>query len=1227
MADWNPRANELFLKAIQLDKDEREQYLAHACSSEADLRHAVETLLRAHHQAGKFLDQPPVGVTADFPRGDASPATMDYASSETPGTIIAGKYKLREKLGEGGMGSVWVADQTEPVQRRVAIKLIKAGSDSKSMLARFEQERQALALMDHPHIAKVFDAGVDHYQPYFVMELIKGVPLNQYCDDAKLTPQQRLELFVPVCQAVQHAHQKGIIHRDLKPSNILVGLYDGKPVPKVIDFGVAKATAAKLTDQSIYTEVGSLVGTLEYMSPEQAELNNLDIDTRTDIYALGVILYELLTGSVPFSRKELAKAGFGEMLRVIKEEEPQKPSTKLSGSGTLPSIAANRLTEPVKLTRLVKGDLDWIVMKALEKDRSRRYETANGFAADVQRYLSGEAVLAAPPSTAYRLRKFVRRNRGKVIAAGLVIFALLLGIAGTTVGLVYAEQRRVEADQAKQRESERADGEKRAKDEARQAAMMEKKARDQEAEQRSKAEAAYARTADVLDAMVSEVTGDSLDTQKTISAEQKKFLEGVLGYYREFAAAKGDDKLARARHARAAYRVGLIESRLGRKEEAMVAFRLALNGSAALATDYPAVPDYRSSLATSHGNLGILLQDLGQKTAAEEQYKKALAIDEKLAADFPTVVQYREGLALSHYYLGRLFDDLGREVAAEEQLRKGMTILERLTAEFPAVPEHRLRLALSHTSLGVLHETLGRWASAEEQHRAALAIFEKLATDFPSVGDYRMGLAGSHHNLGVLIKNLGRSAEAEGYYTKAIAIFEKLVVEYPTVPQYRQDLANSLTNYGLLLEVLGRHSAAEEQHKKAMMIVEKLSTDFPTVPRYREYLAKSHGNLANLLRGLGQGAMAEGQFTKALAIQEKLAAEFPTVPEYRRDLAASHGNLGLLFQGLGRKVAAEEKYAKAIAIEEKLVADFPKVPHYRSNLATSHGNLGLLLQGLGRVEAAEREHTKAQTIFEKLSVDIPSVPDYRMNLAASYSNLGTMLNRHGRRDAAMEQLRKGLAIDEKLADDFRNVPLFQSSLGISYLNIGSVIREGGDSAESVNWFDKAIARLQPVHDKELRDPIVKQSLRNSYWGRAQAYDQLQKYAEAINDWDKAIKLSTQNDLWVIRAGRANSWLRCGKVAEAVAEVTELRKTPGVPAPFIYDFACIYSLASTKLGNDKKNNADQAMEMLQKAVQAGYNDVAHMKKDTDLDPLRKREDFKKFIAELEKKFPPKQVEKK
>src|SRR5438132_2501500 len=372
-------------------------------------------------------------------------ATMNEAMGEGAGTAI-GSYKLLEQIGEGGFGVVFMAEQQAPIRRKVALKVLKPGMDTRQVIARFDAERQALALMDHPNIAKVFDGGATPSgRPYFVMELVKGLPITEFCDQNQLTPRQRLELFLPVCQAVQHAHQKGIIHRDLKPSNILVSRHDTTPIVKVIDFGVAKALGQKLTDKTLFTGIAQMIGTPLYMSPEQAGMSDLDVDTRSDIYSLGVLLYELLTGTTPFSKERFKKAAYDEIRRIIREEEPPKPSTRLSDLGshnaprdepghvtrsvtaTLASVSAQRQTEPAKLTKLVRGELDWIVMKALEKDRNRRYETANGFAMDVQRYLSDEAVLACPPSAGYRLRKFVRRNKPLVAAAALLVLALLVG--------------------------------------------------------------------------------------------------------------------------------------------------------------------------------------------------------------------------------------------------------------------------------------------------------------------------------------------------------------------------------------------------------------------------------------------------------------------------------------------------------------------------------------------------------------------------------------------------------------------------------------------------------------------------------------------------------------------------------------------------------------------------------------------------------------------------------
>ena len=384
---------ELFNAALKLSTAERVKFLDLACKDNPKLRGQVESLLKAHFDSATFLHE-----SDDKPQDRRLMETRaPERSAEHPGTIIAGRYKLLEAIGEGGMGTVWVAEQSQPVKRKVALKLIKAGMDSKSVLARFEAERQTLAVMDHPNIAKVLDGGLtEQGRPYFVMEYVKGIPITEYCDSRQLSVPERLQLFAQVCQAVQHAHQKGIIHRDLKPSNILVAPYVDKPVPKVIDFGLAKAIHQSLTEHSLHTAHDMVLGTPLYMLPEQAQLNNIDIDTRSDIYSLGVLLYELLTGSTPLEKQRFKQAAWDEMRRMIREEDPPRPSQRLSSVETLPSVAAGSHTEPSRLTRLVRGELDWIVMKALEKDRTRRYETANGFAADVLRYLSGEPVTAAP---------------------------------------------------------------------------------------------------------------------------------------------------------------------------------------------------------------------------------------------------------------------------------------------------------------------------------------------------------------------------------------------------------------------------------------------------------------------------------------------------------------------------------------------------------------------------------------------------------------------------------------------------------------------------------------------------------------------------------------------------------------------------------------------------------------------------------------------------------------
>jgi eukaryotic-like serine/threonine-protein kinase len=821
---------------------EQAAYLDEACANDRDLRDRVERMLAAGVNAGSFLEVPAheIAQTIDH----SVPQTI----TEKPGNQI-GPYKLLQQIGEGGMGVVYMAEQKVPVKRRVALKIIKPGMDTRQVIARFEAERQALAMMDHPNIAKVLDAGAtESGRPYFVMELVNGLPVTNYCDEQHLTPKERLELFVSICQAVQHAHQKGIIHRDLKPSNILVAMYDNQAVPKIIDFGVAKATAQTLTDKTMFTQLGQVVGTLEYMSPEQAQRNQLDIDTRSDIYSLGVVLYELLTGDTPFDRELLRSAGFEEILRIIREEEPSKPSTKVSRSQSLPSIAAHRRIEPEKLGRMIRGELDWIVLKAMEKDRGRRYETASKFAEDVQHYLNDEAVEACPPSMAYKVRKLVRRNRGPIIAGSMVATALLIGIIGTTFGLIRSER----------------------------TAARERKAREEESQQRMKAERLIDRTLGILDSVTSEESVRGMTMQQELTDDQRRFFNTVLEYYQELAKESGDREEDRLRAAEAAKKVAIIQVKLGLIQTAIQSFAISRDGFEALASDYPQNTQYLSGLAASHLGLANFQTWLfGSSSEVEQECRKAITLLEQLLKQDPDNLKYWASHARAQYLLAVSLakggGDEDSQQKARQLIRSSAQSLQRLVDRNDDRQTENA-LASMYVGWGYIAGFLqGDYAASFDPWQKSYTILEALRRENPT-DKWTLELSTlSCWGMGRMHSYFGDLAEAETTLRQALHLYREVAEQYPSQSTYSDDLAFSNIFLAEVLEKRMKLSEAESCFRQALVVREQNVADVPKAEMYRIHIIRIHLGLQSVLNAVGHTEEAEEHYQQAIHQARRLA--------------------------------------------------------------------------------------------------------------------------------------------------------------------------------------------------------------------------------------------------------------------------------------------------------------------------------------------------------------------
>jgi eukaryotic-like serine/threonine-protein kinase len=1054
---------DLFAAVIAIaEPGERAALLERECAGRPDLRNRIDQLVSAHFKSNALLDMPETDRTTPHASAGSETASLAIAA-EVAGTVIAGRYKLLQQIGEGGMGSVWMADQTEPVKRRVAVKLIRVErGQSRTILSRFEAERQAIAVMDHPHIAKLLDAGTTaEGSPFFVMELVKGIPLNDYCDEHKLSIRDRLKLFMQICSAVQHAHQKGIIHRDLKPTNILVENHDVKPVPKVIDFGLAKATSGlQLSEHTLFTAFGSVMGTPLYMAPEQANFSAVDVDTRADVYALGVILYELLTGTTPITRESMKKAALEEMLKLIREQDAPTPSSRLSTSESKPSIAANRQMEPQKLGRFIKGELDWIVMKALSKERDRRYETATGFARDVERFLNNEAVAAGPPSTSYRLRKFVKRNRGQVIAASLILLALLAGLAGTGFGLIRAERQRLVAERA---------------------AMAERLAK-QEAEARREEAETQQRRAEAGEKLASERLVQ-VEAEKKKTEEEKKIAVAVKDFLQNKLLGQADVRT----QADALLKAGALaaEAKTNPTIGELLDRAAVELSEAKIEANFPDQPQLQAELlftvGNTYGGVGAYERAIGFLQRSVALFKQ------HLGADHPHTLTSMNILASAYEAAGKL--NLALPLFEETlKLRKAklgpdhphtLTSMANLAWDYQAAGKPDLALPLDEETLKLMKAKLGPDDpnTLQSMNSLASAYFAtgKLDLALPLLEETlklkKAKLGPDHPHTLTSMNNLASAYQAAGKLDLALLLHEEtLKLKKAKLGPDHPETLMSMGSLAMANQAAGKLDLALPLFEETLKLMKaKLGPDHP-------HTLTSMNNLAWAYHAAGKLDLALPLHEETLKLMKaKLGPDHP-------DTLRSMNNVASAYQAAGKLDLALRLHEETLKLMKARLG--PDHPH----TLTSMNNLAVAYDDAGKLDLALPLHEETLKLKKaKLGPDHPDTLLSMNNLALAYKAAGKL-------DQALPLFEETLKLRKaKLGPDHPDTLLSMDNLGWAY-------QANGKLELALPLFEETLklrkAKLGPDHPRTLK----------SMNDLASAYEDAGKLDLALPLFEETLKL-------------------------------------------------------------------------------------------------------------------------